>query len=823
MSADSQYPESAIKPKVLHILADVMPGGMETLLLNLVRQSKLSGSCDNVIAVVKMADDVGSLRPSLEKVATFHDLKSDSFFSFDFIRKFRVLLREEKPDVVHCWSHDSGVVAGAVARYLHHAKVTWAIHSLDLPSRGSYTWLRFNVLKTLVGVASRLVPHRIISCSDTATYSHVEFGYPFERCLTIDNGIDTNRYKINPEIRLRVRNQLGISEHAPVVGYIGRSHPVKRIEDFFAAAAILMEKSPEMHFMTLGFSKEDLYPEAKSAYTKLPDPSRMHILGRHPDPENYIPAFDVTALTSESEALPMVLMESLACGVPCVSTEVGSASRVVGSHGKCVLPMRPDLMADALSAQLETGRERTVSTALGIRRHCLDHFSIIKAEEHYINCYKQLANLVSASTRNGAAEPTPVRIIHLVNDVGYGGAQVLLKRLSIGLKEKGYEQSVVSVLPLEKIGKLAPEFERAGIPVFSLDVEGPLSGIRGVFRFAAMIREKQSDLVQTWLFHSALIGEIGALLSMRNPKTLWSIHHTRLGKESSKFFTRVVYRILARISPVRPRKIIYCSKAGLDLHHECGFDSSKSELIFNGTDTDTYRPDPEARAALRKELGIPADAPLIGMAGRYHPQKDFPNLLRAFAIVQQAVPSAHLLACGPEVSRDTAALRELADACPLPSQVHLIGPRRDMASIYPALTLGALSSCEGEAFPLVLGEAMACEVPCVATDVGDSALIVGDTGRVVPPRDPAALAAAMIELLELPGDVFEELCKAARERVNRNFTLKTYINAHASLYSRLSEVQDVFGFRNKNRPPPAAPVAASQVFTPQSEAKAPAA
>ncbi len=187
------------------------------------------------------------------------------------------------------------------------------------------------------------------------------------------------------------------------------------------------------------------------------------------------------------------------------------------------------------------------------------------------------------------------------------------------------------------------------------------------------------------------------------------------------------------------------------------------------------------------------------------------------------MPGAHLLACGPEVSRDTAALRELADACPFPDQVHLIGPRRDMASIYPALTLGALSSCEGEAFPLVLGEAMACGVPCVATDVGDSALIIGDTGRVVSPRDPAALAAALTGLLKLSGDDYGRLCQAARERVNREFTLGSYVSAHASLYNRLSDVQIADDSRHKDRPPPDGCVTASQVFIPPPKAKAPAA
>lgn len=789
MASNTTHPKNRKPTKVLHILANVTPGGTETLLLNLVREQHRSGQCENVVAVIEMANDAGSLRSHIEQVAKFRDLDCNSFFSLDFVRKFRALLKSENPDVVQCWSHDSGVVAGAIAKYMFNIKVTWAIHSLDLPSRGEYTKIRFNTLKAMVGSASRLVPDQIISCSDAATSAHLEFGYPLVKCKTIDNGIDMHRYRINPEARKLVRNALNIPTESIVVGYIGRSHPVKRIEDYFAATAILMEQRSDLHFVALGLPLEDLYAKARAAYDLLPDPSRMHLLGRCSNPENYIPAMDVTMLTSESEALPMVLMESLACGVPCVSTDVGSASRVIGSFGKCVPAKDPECMAKAVIEVL--GKRYSPTQA---RQYCREKYSISSTEKKYSECYQNLiAPKTSAKDEDEFIQP---HVIHLVNDVGYGGAQVLLKRLSIGLKKNDFQQSVVSVLPLEKIGKLAPEFEKAGIPVVSLDINGPISGIAGLFKFAAMIREKKPDLIQTWMFHSALIGEIAAFLSFRKTRTLWSIHHTVLGKESSKFTTRVIHRILAWISPVLPEKIIYCSKAGLDLHHESGFDTDRSELIFNGTDTQAYQPNPAAKVKLRNELGIPADAPLIGMAGRYHPQKDFANLLRAFALVQKVIPDAHLLACGPEVTRETTALRDLADACPSPEQVHLIGPRRDMVNIYPALTLGTLSSCEGEAFPLVLGETMSCEVPCVATDVGDSALIIGDTGRIVAPRDSHALAAEIILLLKLSPDAFSRLGKRARERVQKKFALDTYVNAHASLYRKLLEIKP----RSKKKP-----------------------
>jgi glycosyltransferase involved in cell wall biosynthesis len=759
--------------KVLHILVDPLPGGMEVLMLNVLKEQHQGDVCDNVVASICYANSPHSMRADIEEVASFYDLDCASFFSRRFCARFRRLLREEKPDVVHAWSYDSGLVAGFIARFLHGIKVVWGIHSLDLPSRHQYSRHRFAILKSLVGLGSRIIPHRVISCAKSATDSHVKFGYPRKRCVNIANGIDVNRFKPDGAISLRLRKDLGMDATTPIVGYVGRSHPVKRLEDYFSAVAMLMRSRPDVHFVAMGFSEEALYPEAQKAFAQLPEPSRMHILGSCHDPENYIPAFTVNVLSSQSEALPMVLMEAMSCGVPCVTTDVGSAGEVIGPVGKCVAPGNPELLAGAVSALLDEVLSNQSEWSEKARHHCLKHYDIATTERKHTQVYRDVTGIKTGN------EPESTRVIHLINSVGFGGAEVLLKRLTIGLKADGVDQTVISVLPG---GDLVPAFEKAGIPVKTLNAKGIFSGVRGLFRLAAIIRKEKPDLVQTWMYHSALIGTIAAWLSFRSPKTLWSIHHTKLGKKSSKRTTRVIHRVLAFLSSYTPDRIIYCSQAALDLHLGDGFDDSRAKLIFNGTDISTYRADDAAKQKIRGEYGIPMDAPLIGMAGRYHPQKDHANLLRAFAIVQKEIPDAHLIVCGQDITRETPALPDLADACPSPSQVHLIGPRFDMPHVYPAFSIAALSSCEGEAFPLVLGEAMACEVPCVATDVGDSALIIGDTGRIVAPRDSAALASAMVGMLQ---DTRKDQGKMARQRVADHFTLRLYVQSHADLYSDL--------------------------------------
>ena len=371
-----------------------------------------------------------------------------------------------------------------------------------------------------------------------------------------------------------------------------------------------------------------------------------------------------------------------------------------------------------------------------------------------------------------------IRILHVINGLDYGGAELIMTRLAMGLSPLEFEQMAVALFPEHA---LIPDLEEKGIRCERMNARNAAGALKAAFRIAALIRQWKPDVIQGWMYHGSLVASLARALSFRKSPLLWSIHHTKLGKDSSKTHTRLAHRCLRRLSRRVPWAIQYCAKTAREIHEAEGFDSSKSVLIPNGTDPDRFQPDPEASARLREELGIPLDAPVIGHAARFYPQKDHATLLEAFAMLQAKQPDVYLLACGENVTPDNLALRALVNSCPDPAKVRLAGIRSRMDQVYPAFTIGTLSSCEGEAFPLVLGEAMCCEKPCVATDVGDSGYIIGDTGLIVEARNPARLAAAWERILATE-ESLANLGRKARERIVLNFTIGEYVARHAAIY-----------------------------------------
>jgi glycosyltransferase involved in cell wall biosynthesis len=170
------------------------------------------------------------------------------------------------------------------------------------------------------------------------------------------------------------------------------------------------------------------------------------------------------------------------------------------------------------------------------------------------------------------------------------------------------------------------------------------------------------------------------------------------------------------------------------------------------------------------------------MMARFHPQKDHSNFLQAAAILASDYPNVHFLLSGCEVDRENQTLNQLIEKLGLFNHVALLGERQDMHRLTAALDIASLSSAYGEAFSLALGEAMACGVPCVVTDIGDSAWMVDSTGRVVPPRNPEALAKSWRELIELDRQERVSLGQAARARVIEHFSLDSVVAQYETLY-----------------------------------------
>jgi glycosyltransferase involved in cell wall biosynthesis len=208
-------------------------------------------------------------------------------------------------------------------------------------------------------------------------------------------------------------------------------------------------------------------------------------------------------------------------------------------------------------------------------------------------------------------------------------------------------------------------------------------------------------------------------------------------------------------------------------------------VIPNGFDLNVFRPDPAARLAVRAELGIDAEAVLIGLAARFDPQKDIGSFLRAAARVAAATAKTRFLLCGEGMDAANPVLARLIAETGLGARVHLLGRRADMPRITAALDIAVSSSAYGEGFSNALGEALAAAVPAVATDVGDAREIVGREGRIVPIRDPEALAAAMAELIALGAEGRARLGHEARARMARDYALDAIARRYRAIYEEV--------------------------------------
>jgi glycosyltransferase involved in cell wall biosynthesis len=375
-----------------------------------------------------------------------------------------------------------------------------------------------------------------------------------------------------------------------------------------------------------------------------------------------------------------------------------------------------------------------------------------------------------------------MRITHVIDGLSVGGAEVMLANLLGRLDPSEIRSEVIS---LTDIGPVGERIEALGIPVRALGLKPTPTGALGGVRLPLWVRRSRPDIVQTWLYQGDLLGGISARLASRRAPVIWGVHRSDLDPTWTKPRLARVAKLCALVSRRVPTRIVCCSEDAARRHVALGYAADLMSIIPNGFDIAAYAPDAHARESVRAELGIGADALLVGMVARFDPQKDHANMLRAAIELFRTHPDVHVVLCGSGVDRDNPEFARLVDELPGPERLHLLGLRGDIPRIDAALDVAVLSSRGGEAFPLAIGEAMACGVPCVVTDVGDAASLVGDTGTVVPSRDPIAFADAIRRLLELPAEDRRALGAAARARVEQRFELDQVVDRYRALYDEV--------------------------------------
>jgi glycosyltransferase involved in cell wall biosynthesis len=386
--------------------------------------------------------------------------------------------------------------------------------------------------------------------------------------------------------------------------------------------------------------------------------------------------------------------------------------------------------------------------------------------------------LSNANTTFPAPHGRPVKVLHLITSLETGGAEAMLVKLVCGMDRTRFRPMVVSLL---KPGPMECAIAAAGIPVRSLGMPRGIPDPRAAWNLLKVLRDERPDVLQTWLYHADLLGIVSGRLA-RVPSVVWNLRCSDMRLEDYSPLTSLVLRALARISS-RPDAVVYNAEAGRKAHEAHGYRPRLWKYIPNGFDLQRFRPDPEIRARVRAQHGIPADDFLLCLPARVDPMKDHENFARAAGLMAAACPEVRFALIGRGVEPSNGRLVELLSRHGILDRTHMLGQRLDMEAMIPAMDAVTLTSAYGEGFPNVLGEAMSCEVPCVATDVGDSRAILGDAGLVVPPSDPEALARAWMSLVALGPAGRAEMGARGRRRVEASFSLPLVIERYERLYA----------------------------------------
>ena len=372
-------------------------------------------------------------------------------------------------------------------------------------------------------------------------------------------------------------------------------------------------------------------------------------------------------------------------------------------------------------------------------------------------------------------------MLHIITSLGTGGAQRALHNILSGGLARGGDSAVVS---LRDEGTQGAAIRDLGVAVYALGIHDGMPSLRSMKTLRRVVADVQPEVIQGWMYHGNLVASLAArMVSGRRPAIAWNVRHSLYSLGAEKLLSRQVIRV-NRWTSAEANAIVYNSWLSREQHEAFGFASGRGQVIPNGFDLAGLQPDAECGQASRRALSIPRDAIVIGHVARFHPMKGHATFLRTVVGIMRQRSDVMCLLAGREVNLKNSALVGIVPP-DLEARFRFVGERDDVPNLMRAMDVFCLSSAWGEAFPNVLGEAMALHVPCVATDVGDSRDIVADTGEVVPPSDCDALARGLLTMLNRTPEERAKLGEAARARIEARYALPSVVGQYRGLYERV--------------------------------------
>jgi len=644
--------------------------------------------------------------------------------------------RSVQPEVLHGYLAESNLLALFLKPFCGFPRIVWGVRDSQTDAHlwGTLGKLSFRLNCLLARFAD------VIICNSKAGRDYyLARGYPAHKTHVIPNGIDTERFQ--PQVR-----SSGFSP--PVFGLVGRLSPMKDHTTFLKAAALV----PNARFVIVGSGDEAYAQQMRDLATSL----GVHVtwLPAQSDMPSVYATFDCLVNSSAfGEGFSNVIGEAMACGVPCIASDVGDSAWIIdnpaqifpaGDHealAKCMGEIsrvgvaKPARLPDSSCAP-ESGDSAKTAKSENITAPA-EHTRPTSPRDRIIAEFS-IERLIERTSRLLGK-----KVMWITTGLGSGGAEMMLAQLVNGLPK--LQHIVVS---LTAGGKHA-----ASLPnVHSLDMPAGKPTLSALWKLFRLVRREKPDVLMGWMYHGCFVASIAKFTRLKQVPMIWNIRQSLYDLKLEKRGSAMVIRALAWLSWL-PKRITYNSQLSSQQHEAIGYAKSKTQLIANGFDVTKWQP----RTPMRG---------LIGRFGRNAPMKDYPTFIEAAKLIHAKHPNTRFIIVGAET-----------DQLDVPPFIEVLGERHDLPELTASLNIAVSSSAFGEGFPNVVGEAMACAVPVVATDIGDTRWVMGETGHLVPPRDPQALANACLEILE--SGLTQDL--AARERIERHFSLTSVLGQFESL------------------------------------------
>jgi len=372
------------------------------------------------------------------------------------------------------------------------------------------------------------------------------------------------------------------------------------------------------------------------------------------------------------------------------------------------------------------------------------------------------------------------QIVHVIVGLGTGGAEkVLYKILDCGLETRNRS----AVISLSDKGPLGPRIESMGVPVYEMKFGNTLTDVFRFFRFVSLVRTIEPGLLVGWMYHSNIVVLLARFFLKRKVGVIWNIRHALHEMNTERWRTRFFIRVGALLSRA-PDKVIFNSHTSLRHHEHIGYTLNNIEVIPNGFNMECRQRTDINKYILPEELGLDEDISLVGIIGRFHIVKGYRYFIEASKRIIEEYPGVEFALVGRQVDTSNQSLKQWIAGSTYEGRYHLLGERVDIERILPSLKV-LVSASITESFPNVLGEAMACGVPCVATDVGDTAAVLAGSGIIVEAKNSHELYRGISQVLSWDEHKYNKISRRARERIETHYSNSTMIERHEQKYDEV--------------------------------------